>query len=602
MAAIDNTAKAAWLRARSRGAWIHPVAAVALLAAGVPATTHGGAVGLALGAAALAGSLQAGVARRGARPAGEKWLMWFRATVVVGATAWTTAAVALLSAALDLRALCALVAVATMAATAPSSLAADPALLRAQAMMLMLPVLLAAARVGTVHALGAGVAAAVLLGQSLAGAAVATRAWAATSLSLAKARRERTTLAARTDALARSTAEAERDATRAKADDAEARTLLSTMSFEIRTSMTSVLGYGELMGSSAATEAELDDYMSAVQRNGRYILASITEVLDYSKLEAGRLKAQPTPCALARLLAEVGTTGAIEANEKGLAFDVKMATPIPERILCDGARLRQMILSLVGNAIHRTPRGQVTLTASFRGEDDGNDGTLSIVIVDADHLATANECGRIFEPFASRRIVGGHRTGLTLAVALRLARLLGGSLVAAPRVGGGIAFSFDLRVSNVGRTLLPHTLYRSAPSSSRIRIRRRLEGRTLLLAEDSDDNARLLGMFLRRAGATVDVARNGEEAVCLAEKKAYDVVLTDRQMPIMGGCEAVRVLRRNGYTRPILALTASSDEDERKECIEAGCDGVLSKPIEGSTLVEAVAASMVAFTKVSSRG
>lgn len=388
-------------------------------------------------------------------------------------------------------------------------------------------------------------------------------------------------------AAAREMAEAKRLAEASA--DAKAE-FLANVSHEIRTPLTAILGYAEVLADDG--DALPPEHAACTQRirtAGRHLLAVINDILDLSKLEAGRMSVERLETDLHEALRDVVTILQGRASDKGLSMAVTLATPIPSHIVTDPTRLRQVLLNLVGNAVKFTETGGVSVTVR------AGDGRIAFDIEDTGPGVGADDAQRLFEPFAQAdstvtRRHGG--TGLGLAICRRLGRLMGGAVTlehTAP--GEGSRFRLELPlVRSDHATMLAHFdpagTERADPAPAG-----RLDARVLLV-EDGPDNQRLIATYLTRAGAHVEIAGHGRIALAMLDRAereggAFDLIVTDMQMPEMDGYTLAREIRSRGDATPIVALTAHALGDERDRCIEAGCDAYLTKPIDRHSLVRA---------------
>ena len=383
---------------------------------------------------------------------------------------------------------------------------------------------------------------------------------------------------------------------------------LANMSHEIRTPMTAILGYAEVLQEqieSACCPSDTIQNIRTIRRNGEHLLKIINDILDLSKIEAGKLETRRIPCSPMSIVSEVCSTMQVRADEKKLPLLVEHAGAIPETIETDPARLRQILINLVGNAIKFTDRGSVRLVTNFVNDHDGQP-LIQFEVIDTGIGMTKEQARQLFQPFvqadtSATRKFGG--TGLGLAISKRLAKMLGGDITLASEPGQGSAFRVSLVAGpladvDVGDPSTGTASPKATLASGRRAEESKLECR-ILLAEDCKDTQRLIALMLVKAGAKVVVADNGREAVDKTvaamfreragdAKQAFDVILMDMQMPVMDGYEATTTLRAKGYTGPIIALTAHAMTGNREKCIEAGCTGYATKPISRQRLVEAV--------------
>jgi signal transduction histidine kinase len=391
-------------------------------------------------------------------------------------------------------------------------------------------------------------------------------------------------------------------ATRAAEAASRAKTaFLANMSHEIRTPMTAILGYADMMLEPGQTISDRQDCLQVVRRNARHLLELINNVLDISKIEADKLAVDPTPTDLPDLLCDLVSLMRPRAADKGLAFDLESAGPLPRSINTDPLRLRQILINLVGNAIKFTAAGKVKLrvaleTPSSNEDSKASNAALRIDVIDTGIGLTPDQLARLFQPFSqadnsTTRRYGG--TGLGLTISRRLANMLGGDVTATSTAGRGSTFTLrvdagrpaDLTlIESLHEALHPKTVQKSSdqPAWS-------LHGR-ILLCEDGPDNQRLICAHLRRAGAQVTVADNGRIGVdaaldAIKGHKPFDLILMDMQMPELDGYGAASELRKKNCTTPIIALTANAMAEDREKCLAAGCTDYLTKPIERGALL-----------------
>jgi signal transduction histidine kinase/ActR/RegA family two-component response regulator len=375
---------------------------------------------------------------------------------------------------------------------------------------------------------------------------------------------------------------------------------LANMSHEIRTPMAAVLGYADLLLDRDLGPAARLDHVQTIRRNGEHLLALLNDILDLSKIEAGKATVERIPCSLSRVLVDVVFLMRVRALGKGLHFDVRYATPVPESIHSDPTRLRQILENLIGNAIKFTDVGGVRVTV--RCDDPGAARPrLSFAVADTGLGLEPEQVARLFQPFtqadaSTTRRFGG--TGLGLTISQRFARMLHGAIAVESVAGQGSTFTLTLEAEVVAgapqRRSFEEACAAIAPDQGAPRRPERLTGRRVLLAEDGVDNQRLITALLERAGAEVTVADDGRIAVARAHAAAdagapFDVVLMDMQMPELDGYGATSRLRAEGYAGPIVALTAHAMSGDRERCLQAGCDGYLSKPIRRAELLGTLA-------------
>ncbi|MCA9310387.1 MAG: PAS domain S-box protein [Phycisphaerales bacterium] len=383
---------------------------------------------------------------------------------------------------------------------------------------------------------------------------------------------------------------------RSRAEEATAAksSFLANMSHEIRTPMTAVLGFAEQLQRDV-TEEERAAAVETILRNGRHLLEIINDILDLSKIESGQLAIERLACSPVEIAFEIESLMRVRSQAKGIEFMIEFDTPMPQAIKTDPTRLKQILINLVGNGIKFTDSGSVELHVGY---EDGESGRLWFDVVDTGIGLTAEQVKRLFQPFvqadeSTTRQYGG--TGLGLAISQRLAGLLDGEIKVESQQGGGCNFRVEIGAPRVKDTPLidSPTRHRVRPTSGSQSEMASLEGLRILVAEDGPDNRRLLDHLLRSAGATVKIVEDGRAAMEVAmqalEGDPFDVIVMDMQMPVLDGYEATRSLRRLGYARPVIALTAHAMSDDRQKCMDVGCDEYLTKPIDRLELTQTIA-------------
>jgi two-component system sensor histidine kinase/response regulator len=371
---------------------------------------------------------------------------------------------------------------------------------------------------------------------------------------------------------------------------------LANMSHEIRTPLNGILGFTDLLLDDLDGNAEeRRDHLQTIHDSGRHLLAVIDDVLDLSKIESGQMEVERVRCSPHEIIAETISILRVRAEERGLSLEYFWKSEIPESIQTDPARLRQILVNLVGNAIKFTEVGSVQVAARVQ---PGSSPRLVIDVIDTGVGIDPNAMQRIFDPFVQAdssitRRFGG--TGLGLSISRRLARLLEGDLTVNSELGRGSIFSLGIATGSLDGVRLTSSsgsdLVR--PHASRTRkAPRALPACRVLLVEDGVTNRKLISLVLERAGAKVRSAENGQAGVEAASCDSFDVILMDMQMPVMDGYSAARELRRLGCAAPILALTAHAMDGDERKCRDAGCSGYLTKPIDPHRLLEAVAAAL----------
>ena len=311
------------------------------------------------------------------------------------------------------------------------------------------------------------------------------------------------------ETLRRQQAELQRLYTVAQAATEAKSNFLANMSHEIRTPMTAILGFTDVLAGNLAGsgQEESREAVAIIKKNGEYLLTLLNDILDLSKIEAGKLDVQRVPCSPCQLVADVASLMRVRAEAKGLGLNVEFSGPMPETIVTDPVRLRQILVNLVGNAVKFTEVGEVRLKAGMAA-DDGNQQTLRIDVIDTGIGLPTEQIDRLFQPFSqadagTNRKVGG--TGLGLAISKRLANILGGDILARSAPGEGSTFSLLIAAGSMREVRMVEQ-----PAEAVSRSRREAEQPCLpqvrlacriLLAEDGPDNKRLLTFLLKKAGA-----------------------------------------------------------------------------------------------------
>jgi signal transduction histidine kinase/DNA-binding response OmpR family regulator len=380
---------------------------------------------------------------------------------------------------------------------------------------------------------------------------------------------------------AKATAEA---ASRAKS------AFVANMSHEIRTPMTAILGYANLLTHPSQTEEDRKRCIQTIRRNGEHLLMVINDILDVSKIEAGKMNVEKIHCMPVQIVTDVAALMKVRAVDKNLDFDVRYIGAIPQQIESDPTRLRQILMNLLGNAIKFTTTGSVKLLVSLADSIDATNPRLRFDVVDTGVGLTKEQQALLFKPFAqadnsTTRKFGG--TGLGLTISKRLAMMLGGDLMVHSEAGAGSTFTLTIRTGSLrGVAILdsPQALVDASEQNAHRVDNVRFDGR-VLLAEDGADNRVLVGFYLKQAGLEVTEVENGllaRDRALAALKKGnpYDLILMDMQMPELDGYSATTQLRQAGYRSPIVALTAHAMGGDREKCLAAGCDDFAVKPID----------------------
>ncbi|MGD0389786.1 MAG: ATP-binding protein [Tepidisphaeraceae bacterium] len=384
-------------------------------------------------------------------------------------------------------------------------------------------------------------------------------------------------------------------------DAAEAANRFKSMFFanishEIRTPLTAINGFAELLLNSQRTDEQRRADARVIRRNGEHLLTLINDILDLSKIEAGKMSVERILCCPAGIVGEVCSMLRHRAAEKGLALDVIFEGPIPKMIQTDPTRLRQVLINLIVNAVKFTMQGGVSLTVSIKPSVRAQNPLLEVKITDTGIGIPPERQAALFQPFVQAdatitRHYGG--SGLGLAISRHFARALGGDITLASEPGRGSTFTVTVGTGSLIDAAIderPEETMETHRNFTGPRVR--ISG-YVLVAEDGIDNQALIATKLRETGLKLELAPNGqiayEMAMAAAERGTpFDLIFMDVQMPVMDGFTATFQLRSNGYRGPIIALTANAMERDRSKCLNAGCNDFVTKPIQMEELFKAI--------------
>jgi len=335
-------------------------------------------------------------------------------------------------------------------------------------------------------------------------------------------------------------------------------------------------------------EIQQKNYLRTLQNAGEHLLGLINDILDLSRIESGQLELEQIPFSLKEQIEQAAELYGFRAIEKHLEFAVDFDPTLPEQVIGDPIRFKQIIVNLLGNAFKFTQSGKITLEAKLLS-GNADRASVRIAVRDTGIGIPVTKQNSIFEKFtqvdaSTTRRFGG--TGLGLAICKRLTEMMTGTIRVESTEGQGSAFIFEIPFA------ISHAL---AIESKPVQPVAMSPGKIIriLLAEDSVDNRTVLSLFLKELAHELSVAENGAEAVDLFKQNDYEIVLMDNQMPVMDGLSAVRAIRlweneQNRERTPILALTADSMKSDIENSTKAGCDGHITKPVRKATLLEEI--------------
>jgi PAS domain S-box-containing protein len=384
-----------------------------------------------------------------------------------------------------------------------------------------------------------------------------------------------------------------------KANSAKSE-FLARMSHEIRTPLNAILGFADILRRGFVQhEQERVEYLATIHASGQHLLALINDILDLSKVEAGRLELECIKCSPHQLIRQVINELSVRSREKGIGLEYLAPDGLPQTIMTDPVRFRQLLINLVGNAIKFTEKGGVKVVA--RREMVHGKAKLAIDVVDSGIGMSKESLGKIFQPFvqadtSTTRRFGG--TGLGLSICRRLAEALGGEITVKSELGKGSVFTVVVDPGDVsGERIIrpedaPDAGAEPAAEGGELRFDPTQPPVRILVADDGESNRKLIRLVLERAGLIVHTAENGGEAVSLATVETFDIILMDMNMPVMDGFTATRKLREQGSSVPILALTADAMKGSEEKCRAAGCSGFVTKPIDMDRVLHVIASTL----------
>jgi signal transduction histidine kinase/DNA-binding NarL/FixJ family response regulator len=369
----------------------------------------------------------------------------------------------------------------------------------------------------------------------------------------------------------------------------QAKTIfLANMSHEVRTPLNAILGFSEMLAGDRSASREQKEKLDIINRSGAHLLSMIDDILDLSKIEAGKIDLEPEAFDLLNLLDDIGEMVRVRASAKGIEFSLLIEQDTARFVRADAGKLRQILINLLGNAVKFTEEGGVSLHA--RTVDRDGRLWLDLAVMDSGPGIPPEQLGSIFKPFVQGGVKASVKgTGLGLAISRSFAELMGGRIEVESTLGEGSMFRLRLPVDNAEDEAVAVSDDTSGPVVIGL-----AEGQPewrILVVEDSPENRLLLTNLLSQAGFSVREAENGTRAVETFEQWHPHFIWMDMRMPVMDGYEASRRIRAlpGGESVRIVALTASAFREQHKECLAAGCDEIMHKPYRAEAIFKTMA-------------
>ena len=363
---------------------------------------------------------------------------------------------------------------------------------------------------------------------------------------------------------------------------------LANISHEIRTPMTAILGYTDILKKDGNSDVERDDAIRIIDQNADHLLGLIDDILDIAKIEAGKFQVEKQETDFAQLLNQVFSLLNVKAQDKNLDLEFSFETKVPESLMIDPKRVKQILCNIVGNAIKFTDRGKVSVLVSFFE----NSSEIMILVTDTGIGMNKGQVKKLFRPFQQAdtsvsRKYGG--SGLGLVLSRDLARQMGGDIrVLKSLPGKGTDIEIRLAVGLLSGSKLISDFSTHIEDVGEEVQERILEGRKILVVDDAKENARLFSLYLASAGAEVQAAYRGDEAIEKAQKESFDVILLDLQMPGKDGFSVIKELKSSGLSCPFVALTAHGMREEKMKTAQAGFSDHIVKPVKSHVLINRV--------------
>jgi len=365
---------------------------------------------------------------------------------------------------------------------------------------------------------------------------------------------------------------------------------LANMSHEIRTPLNAIIGFSQLMSRDKLLSDQQKEYNESIIHAGEHLLALINDILELSKIEAGRVVLSPSNIDLYTLIDDIGMIFKERVSSKNLQFICEKAADLPRYVFIDESKLRQIFVNLIGNALKFTDEGGIAVRSRVQKTEDGKE-MLSVEVQDSGPGIPPDEIGKLFRHFeqTSSGISKGSGTGLGLALSRELAILMGGNITVSSEVGKGSLFTFQVEIKQGNSKALEKSNTKRV-----IGLEDRKNSYRILVVDDKHDNLKVATTLLKLVGFETAEALNGEEAIAKFESWNPHLILMDMRMPVMDGYEATRQIKltEKGMQTPVIALTASIFEDELKKIASLGMQGYIRKPFRESELFMKIGESL----------
>ncbi len=346
---------------------------------------------------------------------------------------------------------------------------------------------------------------------------------------------------------------------------------ISSMSHEFRTPISSILGYADILASKFSDSDDEYRYTKAIERNTKYLLSLIDNVLEHAQLETEKLTLNIAPFQVAELLNDINLMFSTLAKESNLIFNFDISNNVPEVLQTDRIRLQQILINIIGNAIKYTEVGSVSVEVNWKNNN------LIIIVSDTGPGIFEEHRDNIFQAFNRIHSENKKGAGLGLSISKQLAEKLGGELKLHSEVGSGSVFTLTIYANQVDAISLAKIKEHSSKNEAKV-----------LIVEDDEDLVELLKIFLHEFGYSTSVAYDGDEAIKKCNEEKFDLVLLDMQLPKLNGTDVLKILVEKDIKIPTIGMTASTNNEDKNNALKAGCNEFLIKPIQVAPLISTI--------------